>query len=358
MSACDTSASMVNELELRSKTVFDVGQHLILGCSPLAGIYTSVPEEQALETVQTALELGFVDFDTAPHYGLGLSESRLGHAVSKHADGRPVRLWSKVGRVLKRSNDVTADEGSRVERGNIPGHIDCIFPDSPTGISPVLDYTGQGVRRSIEDSLRRMNVTAVYGLRVHDAEDEFRFTEAMAPGGGIDALVELRERGEIRSVSLGMNDAKFVTRMIKGKPEGTFDSIMSAGAWNLIDQDGLDLLLDCQRLGIKVHNAGIFASGLLVGGNHYKYAPAPPEIIERREQWLALSEKHGMPLPAVAIAFALLPTVVEKAAIGVKSPDEVRMNVEWLQAASRVPSELWVEAQSMGLLPENIPVPI
>ena len=251
MSACDTSASMVNELELRSKTVFDVGQHLILGCSPLAGIYTSVPEEQALETVQTALELGFVDFDTAPHYGLGLSESRLGHAVSKHADGRPVRLWSKVGRVLKRSNDVTADEGSRVERGNIPGHIDCIFPDSPTGISPVLDYTGQGVRRSIEDSLRRMNVTAVHGLRVHDAEDEFRFTEAMAPGGGIDALVELRERGEIRSVSLGMNDAKFVTRMIKGKPEGTFDSIMSAGAWNLIDQDGLDLLLDCQRLESK-----------------------------------------------------------------------------------------------------------
>ena len=108
----------------------------------------------------------------------------------------------------------------------------------------------------------------------------------------------------------------------------------------------------------KCTTQAILASGLLVGGNHYKYAPAPPEIIERREQWLALSEKHGMPLPAVAIAFALLPTVVEKAAIGVKSPDGARMNVEWLQAASRVPSELWVEAQSMGLLPENIPVPI
>jgi aryl-alcohol dehydrogenase-like predicted oxidoreductase len=284
--------------------------------------------------VKAALELGFLDLDTAPHYGLGLSETRLGRAVAMHGGGRPVRLWSKVGRVMKPHAEVTAEEGPRAERGNMPGAPGCIFPDSPTDVTPVLDYTGEGVKRSHADSLKRLGAAAVEGLRVHDAEDEERFAQAMAPGGGIDALVwvvlyghstpggvlhhsighmphstkystykmsvvvmrngaqpstlnpqpstlnpqpsqpstdepcvwvELRGKGMIKSVSLGMNDPAYVMRMITGKPAGTFDSIMSAGAWNLIDQDGYELMLECQKRGIKVHNAGIFASGLLVG---------------------------------------------------------------------------------------------
>jgi hypothetical protein len=136
--------------------------------------------------------------------------------------------------------------------------------------------------------------------------------------GGVDALVEMRESGIIEAVSLGMNDPHYVKRMLLEKPNGTFDSVMSAGAWNLIDQDGLELMLLCQSRGVKIHNAGIFASGLLVGGDHYKYEKAPAEIIARREKWAALAEKHGVPLPAAAIAFALAPAVVEKAAVGVK----------------------------------------
>lgn len=343
-------------LHLRSEPL-SVGQHLILGCSPLAGIYASIPESQAFDTVKTALELGFLDLDTAPHYGLGLSELRLGRAVALHGGGRPVRLWSKVGRVMKPHAEVTAADEPFVERGNMPGNPGCIFPDSPSDVTPVLDYTGDGVRRSHGDSLRRLGVASLEGLRVHDAEDEARFAQAMAPGGGIDALVELRDAGVIKSVSLGMNDATYVLRMITGKPPGTFDSIMSAGAWNLIDQDGYELLVECQNRGIKVHNAGIFASGLLVGGSHYKYAPAPPEVLDRRERWAALAGKHGLPLPAVAIAFALSPAVVEKAAVGVKSSEEVRTNVEWLEAATKVPTALWAEAKALGLLAEHVPVP-
>ena len=137
-----------------------------------------------------------MDLDTAPHYGLGLSEMRLGRAVATHGGGRPVRLWSKVGRVMKPHAEVTEEERGRVERGNMPGQPGCIFPDSPTDVSPVLDYTGDGVRRSHADSLKRLGAAAVEGLRVHDAEDEERFAQAMAPGGGIDALVELRGKGK------------------------------------------------------------------------------------------------------------------------------------------------------------------
>tara|TARA_B110000977_G_scaffold127702_3_gene163171 strand:+ start:30986 stop:32164 length:1179 start_codon:yes stop_codon:yes gene_type:complete len=357
------ASTMGDTLELRSEPL-SVEKHLILGCSPLAGIYGSIPETQAFATVKTALDLGFRDFDTAPHYGLGLSESRLGKAIEMHAKEDThgsVRLWSKVGRVMKPSAEITSDDEPNIERGNIPGNPGCIFPDAPRDVKPVLDYSYSGVMTSYEHSVTRMGKATekygIHGLRVHDAEDDLRFNSAVADGGGVDALVELRTRGKIQAVSLGMNDPVYVKRMITEKPSGTFDSIMSAGTWNLIDQDGLDLMLECQKKGIKIHNAGIFASGLLVGGGYYKYEPAPVEILERRAQWQNLAAKHSIALPAVAIAFALAPAVVEKAAVGVKSPEEVTMNAEWLEMAGKVPKELWIEAKEMGLLGKDVPTP-
>jgi D-threo-aldose 1-dehydrogenase len=353
--------AMADALELRAEPL-SVEKHLILGCSPLAGIYGSIPESQAFDTVKTALELGFRDFDTAPHYGLGLSERRLGAALEKHAGETPdVRVWSKVGRVMKPHAEVTDKDRleGKVEEGNMPGHPGCIFPDAPTDVTPVLDYSAEGVRRSHADSQRRLGAARkIFGLRVHDAEDATRYAAASSPvTGGVDALVEMRESGIIEAVSLGMNDPHYVKRMLLEKPNGTFDSVMSAGAWNLIDQDGLELMLLCQSRGVKIHNAGIFASGLLVGGDHYKYEKAPAEIIARREKWAALAEKHGVPLPAAAIAFALAPAVVEKAAVGVKSADEVRANVLWLEAAANVPKRLWEDAKAQGLLAADVPTP-
>jgi D-threo-aldose 1-dehydrogenase len=131
---------------------------------------------------------------------------------------------------------------------------------------------------------------------------------------------------------------------------------MMAGSWNLLDQDGLDVLLECQARGIRVHNAGIFASGLLVGGSHYKYAPAPPEILARTERWRALAASHAVPLPAVALAFACAPTAVRACAVGVKSPEEVAQNIAWLDDAHAIPHALWIDAASQGLLdPAFIP---
>ena len=106
-----------------------------------------------------------------------------------------------------------------------------------------------------------------------------------------------------------------------------------------------------------MHNAGIFASGLLVGGSHYKYAPAPPDIVERTERWRALAAKHDVPLPAVAIAFACAPRVVKGCAVGVKSPEEVAQSAAWLADANAVPTRLWVDAKELGLLAPDVPTP-
>ena len=334
---------------------------LILGASPLAGIYAPSSDDVANATVAEALALGFTRFDTAPHYGLGLSERRLGAALraalgESEANAR-VKVYTKVGRVMKPIDEVSEEEkASSVEWGNVPGHDGCIFPEAPRDVLPVLDYASGGFERSHADSLMRLGLDKVEGLRIHDAETPERFEAAMS-GGGVAALARLRAQGKIAEVSLGMNDAAYVLRMIRESAPGTFDSVMMAGSWNLIDQDGYEVLLECQERNIAVHNAGVFASGLLVGGAHYKYAPAPEHIKAKTAQWQALANAYDVPLPAVALAFALAPEIITLCAVGVKSPSEVAQNVAWLRAARDVNPQLWIDAKSQGLLGDHIPTP-
>merc|ERR1712137_1295654 len=146
----------------------------------------------------------------------------------------------------------------------------------------------------------------IHCLRLHDAENEKRWQE-VTEQGGIDEMLKLRAEGKINEVSMGMNSSDYLLKYIRKYPTGTFDNIMMAGCFNLIDQDGLELLRECQARGTKVTNVGIFASGVLVGGSTYKYGPAPQEVLEKKEAWRALAEKHGCTLQQVAVNFALLP---------------------------------------------------
>ena len=356
------AGKMTTTMELRSSPSSALGvDRLILGASPLAGIYAPSSDDVANATVAEALALGFTRFDTAPHYGLGLSERRLGAALraalgESEANTR-VKVYTKVGRVMKPIDEVTEEEkASSVEWGNVPGHDGCIFPEAPRDVLPVLDYASGGFERSHADSLMRLGLDKVEGLRIHDAETPERFEAAMS-GGGVAALARLRAQGKIAEVSLGMNDAAYVLRMIRESAPGTFDSVMMAGSWNLIDQDGYEVLLECQERNIAVHNAGVFASGLLVGGAHYKYAPAPEHIKAKTAQWQALANAYDVPLPAVALAFALAPEIITLCAVGVKSPSEVAQNVAWLRAARDVNPQLWIDAKSQGLLRHHIPTP-
>ena len=337
---------------------------LAFGASALAGIYDALPPEKANDAVAKAIEVGMRAFDTAPHYGLGLSERRLGDGVRFAFDGdraranEETRVYTKVGRVIKPESEVSEEEKEKyVEWGNVPGREGCIFPEATRDALPVLDYSAAGFERSHADSLKRLGLDRVVGLRIHDAETPERFEAAMS-GGGVEALVRMRERGDIDEVSIGMNDPSYVLRMIRESAPGTFDSVMLAGSWNLIDQDGYEVLLECQERNISVHNAGVFASGVLVGGSNYKYAPAPEEIKSRVARWRSLADAYDVPLPAVALAFALAPAVVDLCAVGFKSPDEVEQSVAWLAAARDVPPDLWRDAKAQGLLLSHVPVPL
>merc|ERR1712150_196479 len=162
--------------------------------------------------------------------------------------------------------------------------------------------------------------------------------------------------GEIGEVSLGMNSSEYLFRFVEKYSAGTFDNIMMAGCWNLIDQDGYELLVECQRKNIKVSNVGIFASGLLVGSSNYKYdSNIPKDIQDKLKKWRALANKHDIKMITLALQFAFLPEVVENVAIGIRDAQKAGANAELFDESERaVPLELWKEAQTQGLIRKEI----
>lgn len=348
---------------------YSLKSNLILGCSSLAGLYTSTTEETAEETVRAAINAGFLLFDTAPHYGCGLGEERLGTAIRNNCTiekQREIKIWSKVGRIMipiTESNMSLEAKigGHEVDTGNIPGSKNCVFPDAPRNVIPVFDYSSNGVTRSYADSMKRMGFESLHGLRIHDCETEETIAAVLGDAdnasnpGGLSALVQMRLHGKICDVSLGVKDAASALAVLRGAPTGSFNSIMIAGCWNLLEHSStcLELLLECQRRSIPVHNCGVFASGLLVGGSTYRYAEASVEEKQRTAIWTALCEEYGVPLPAVALKFSLLPSIVEASAVGVKSPSEVAELVEWFQYP--VPYALLHDAKRRGLIAPHVP---
>lgn len=333
------------ELDLTNRvpTVKD----LMFGASGLGCLYVDVPPEQATATMETVIQAGIDYFDTAPWYGAGLSESRVGEFL-KAGDG--VKLSTKCGRHVKPLAEVD-DAKERVERNYI-GHF---ITDKYHKNIPVADYTAEGIKKSFQQSAERLQRKKIDCLRLHDAENPERWAEA-TDGGGVDAMIQLRKEGLIGEISLGLNRADYILKYLQKYPKGTFDNVMVAGAWNLIDQDGMELLQECQKLGVKVHNVGIFASGVLWGSSHYKYGDIPAEVAKKVESWETLAVKHGLTLPQLALNFALLPTCVERVAFGCKKPEQVGNNVAL--CGKQVPLELWAEAKQMGLILEKVPLPL
>jgi len=219
--------------------------------------------------------------------------------------------------------------------------------------APCWDYTGAGIRESVRQSLERLKIDRIQDLRLHDAETEERFAQA-TDGGGVDAMVALKKEGKTKEISLGLNDDKYILRYLHKYPN-TFDTVMSAGCFNLIDNDSVDLLLECQKQGVRVTNVGIFASGLLWGGDHYKYGGVPEEVKEKVTKWKALAEKYKLTLPQLAFNFAFLPDIVDYVAFGTSRPDGVDGNVAL--AGKAVPAQLWHDAKAQGLINERVPLP-
>lgn len=329
-------------------------ENLIFGGATIGCLFKEVDEEQAKEAIKQALELGITYFDTAPFYGAGLSERRMGKYVPNTLqNGDKIKISTKCGRIIKNKDETTYQDRVETTYGN-EYKTENMHPDIPVAI-----YTHDGIMESVRQSRERLNRGFIDCLRLHDAEDEERFLEATAPGAAIDTMVELRRKGEIAEVSLGLNESKYLLRFVQKYPAGTFDNIMMAGCWNLIDQDGYQLMYECQKKNIKVTNCGIFASGLLAGSNNYKYnSKIPLDVKYKLGKWQALSKKFKVEMLTMALHFAFLPDVVDYVAIGIRDAEKARANVELFRKSSKsgVPIELWREAKKQGLIRKEIEI--
>jgi D-threo-aldose 1-dehydrogenase len=310
---------------------------LSLGTAPLGNLFAPVAEEDADATVRVALEAGLTYVDTAPHYGLGLAERRLGRLLA----GRPrdsFTLSTKVGRLVRPLGPgETADpEG---------------FADAPPA-RRVWDFSGDGVRRSLEESLDRLGLERVDIVLVHDPDDHERDAREQA----FPALAELRDQGVVRAIGAGMNQAEMLTRFVR---ELDLDVVLVAGRYTLLDQRALaELLPACAARGTAVVVGGVFNSGLLADprpGAAFDYAPAPPELVDRAVRLAEVCARHGTPLRAAALAFPFAHPAVTSVLVGARSAAEVKDAVacfEW-----PVPDALWADLVDSGLLRADVPTP-
>jgi D-threo-aldose 1-dehydrogenase len=312
-----------------------------LGAAPLGGLYQAVAEEEARATIERAWELGVRFFDTAPLYGHGLSEQRLGAALRGRPRGEYV-LATKVGRLLR--PDAPPDDSQ------LSGGLER-WPDVPP-VNPVFEFSYDGVLRSVEESLERLGLDRVDVLHIHDPDEHY--DDALR--GAYRALDRLRAEGVIGAVGAGMNQAELLVRFAR---DADFDCFLIAGRYTLLDQTALaDLLPLCGEHGIAVILGGVFNSGILADpapGATYDYSLAPPELLERARRLAAVCERHGAPLKAAALQFPLAHPAVTSLLVGTRSVAELEENLALLRL--ELPGDLWEELRRERLLAEDAPTP-
>jgi len=309
------------------------------GVAPLANLGHEVTDDEAATALEAAWSAGVRYFDTAPHYGLGLGERRLGAFLATKPRDEFI-LSTKVGRVLV-DNPLGIqpdDEGFDVR-------------------SPLVrrrDYSADGVRRSLDDSLERMGLDRIDVVFVHDPDEFYR--EAME--GAFPALDELRREGVIASYGAGMNQSAMLTDFVLNTD---LDVVMCAGRYTLLEQGALDDLLPAASArGVSVVAAAVFNSGLLARdrpapGTTYDYAPASADLLDRVGAIADVCEANGVSLPAAALQFPLGHPAVATVCTGARSAEQVRRNASLFDL--HIPDSLWADLASAGLLRADAPLP-
>lgn len=307
---------------------------LCFGAASIGNLYKEVADDAATEVVDAAWDDGVRWFDTAPHYGLGLSERRLGRALAPRPRDE-YRISTKVGRVLE-PNPTPA--GSDAADGfAVPDDLVRRWDPSPAG-----------VERSLADSLDRLGLDRVDRLYLHDP-DVYDLDEGLRVG--IPALVRLRERGVVSEIGVGVNSVDAALRAVR---ETDVDAVMIAGRYTLLEQPAAaELLPECAARGIRVVAAAVFNSGLLAAaepaGAHYDYGTVPGELVARVEELRAVCGEHGVTLPVAALQFPLRDPAVGEVAVGTSRAAAIRENIAALRAP--VPESLWAALTERGLIP-------
>lgn len=329
-----------NPVAARLATVAPFG----VGASGIGNLYRTIDDAAARATVNAAWQAGVRYFDTAPFYGFGLSERRLGDAL-RDRPRDAFLLSTKTGRLLRPSPSAEL-------------HGFC----APLPFRPEFDYSYDGVMRSFEDSLQRLGLDRIDILLMHDLgalthglDHQRQFAAAM--NGGMRAMVSLRAQGLVGAIGLGVNEIAVCRDALA---HADLDMIMLAGRYTLLEQEPLDgFFAECRARDVLIVAAGVFNSGILATGSagvaYYDYSAPPPDIIERVRRIEVVCAKYGVPLAAAALRFATSHPVVAAAVVGVASADEVARLAE--HARAKIPSGLWDDLRDRGLIPPDAPTP-
>src|SRR4051812_39946624 len=320
------------------------------GGATLGDARAPTPEAVATLTVEAAYAAGIGYFDTAPWYGTGKSEHRMGSVLSAKPRDTFV-LSTKVGRILDRPRDPATFHQERWG-GGLPFEVR-------------FDYTRDGILRAYEDSLTRLGLNRVDALFIHDLDLGYFETEAgvtarldeLDGGGGFRALHELKQAGEIKAIGAGINVTGMIPRFLE---RFDLDVFIVAMPYTLLSQDALDAELPLlQQRGASVVIGAVFASGILATGPDndpsYGYRPAEAPIVEKARKIQAICQSYSVPLGAAALQFPFGHARVASVIPGPNGPDQVRTNLQWMR--HDIPGDLWAELKSEGLIARHVPTP-
>jgi D-threo-aldose 1-dehydrogenase len=318
------------------------------GAAPIGGLYTSVTDADARATVERAWELGIRTFDVAPLYGYGTAERRLGAVLAERPRSDFV-LSTKVGRLVRHVDAI--EPAADVDRQAMDGREDAFYVRTEP-VRMVFDYSADGVRRSIEESLTRLRLDRIDIALIHDPDTHW----AAAINEAFPALARLREAGVIGAVGVGMNQSAMLARFAH---EGDFDVFLLAGRYTLLDQDALGELLPlCLDRNIAVLAGGVMNSGILADprtGGRFDYQPAPPAVVERARRLAATCARHAVPLRAAAAQFPLAHPAVRSVIAGVRRIEHLEEYPELLRRP--IPAALWADLRAEGLIDPSAPLP-
>jgi D-threo-aldose 1-dehydrogenase len=322
------------------------------GGNALGNLYDVIDEGVARDCVLASYQTGVAYFDTAPMYGHGLSERRMGDVLRTLPRDSFV-LSTKVGRLLVPYGRVPPPRPTLKEGGIFTGELPFL---------PTFDFSYDATMRSFEDSLQRLGMNRIDVLLIHDCDEWSqgpRYAEALrtVERGALRALAKLKAAGTIAAFGAGVNQAEACERLMD---VGSFDVFMLAGRYTLLEQGALDGFLPrCVREGVSVIAAAPYNSGILVTGAipdaRYNYAPAPPEVLDRVSRIEAVCRRHGVPLAAAALQFVLGHPAIASVIPGGRSRAEAEQNAAWMRTP--IPADLWAELKSEGLMRADGPVP-
>lgn len=322
------------------------------GSAPLGNMFRNIPEEEAAATVEAAWTEGIRYFDTAPFYGAGLSEIRLGNVLSKHPRKEFI-LSTKVGRVI-------FDEIEDVSARDLGEKGDLFKYGRPNKM--INDYSEEATHRSIEDSLKRLQTDHLDIVWVHDVAQDFYGDEWLskfesARKGAFKVLDKLRDEGVIKAWGLGVNRVEPI-EIILNLQNAHPDGFLMAGRYSLLDHDRAlqRAMPEIVKQGLDVVVGGPYSSGVLAGGSHFEYAPASAEILAKVEKIKTLAAKYGISVKAAGLQFSLANPAVAAVIPGSSKPGRMAEDIGALKEV--VPDGFWKELREQKLVNPEAPLPI